>query len=110
MMTPIHPDRDFYILDALANDVEDVSSILQMLNSDSELGWHKELGRKFTCNDVAEGLSRLVRLGSVQVYLTDDDEKALIPLAEKTLPLEMSVAWFGLTGRGRLIHENWKSG
>ena len=33
---------DMYVLDALANDVEDVEAILRMLNSDTALGWHNE--------------------------------------------------------------------
>lgn len=46
------PRPDMYILDTLANDVEDLESILRMLNSDTAIGWHKQWGRRFTRDEV----------------------------------------------------------
>jgi len=99
---------DMYVLDALANDVEDVEAILRMLNSDTALGWHNEWGRKFRRDEIIETLCRLVADDLVRVYETKE-EPGLVPLPSRTLPpANFDAAWFGLTERGRLVHTNWE--
>lgn len=98
---------DVFVVDALSNDVEDLESLLRMLNSDTQIGWVQEWGRAFTKLDVIGALMRLIRNGAVQAYVVDTDRKGLVPLQDSALPIAMENAWFGLTGRGRVLHANW---
>ncbi len=98
---------DPYVLDTLADDVENLESILRMLNSDTELGWVREWGRQFTREDVISALSRLVRDDHVFVVARDGGE--MQQLSPRALPPESyGDAYFGITDRGRLIHADWE--
>lgn len=106
MRDATRPDK--YVLDALANDVEDVESILRMLNSDTDLGWRAEWGRNFSRSDVVTALTRLVREDFVQVFAHDPGAKAAVPLPRGEVPPgNFDNAYFGMTERGRLVHSNW---
>lgn len=99
---------DLYVLDALANDIEDLDSILRMLNSDSSLGWAAEWGRPFQRGELVEALSRLVAKNNVQVLVLAPDGKSLESLSSTALPPgSYQDAYFSLTDRGRLVHRNW---
>lgn len=100
---------DLYVLDMLANDVEDVESILRMLNH-SEIGWAEEWGHQFTSSEVVQALARLTKDGAVRAYVLNADGKALEPLEMSALPATFDGVWFGLTGRGRIRHSNWQEG
>lgn len=99
---------DLYVLDALANDVEDLESILRMLNH-SEIGWSEEWGHQFTSSEVVQALARLIRDSAVRAYVLDTNGKALEPLEVSALPATFEGVWFGLTGRGRMRHGNWQT-
>ena len=99
---------DLYVLDSLANDIEDLEGILRMLNSNTELGWATEWGRPFQREELVTALSRLVTKGYVQVFALAADGKSLEPLAPTVLPPgTYQDTYFGMTDRGRLIHRNW---
>jgi len=99
---------DLYVLDALANDIEDLESILRMLNGDTSLGWAAEWGRPFQRGDVVEALSRLAAKDYVQVLVLASDGKSLESLSSTALPPgSYQDAYFALTARGRLVHRNW---
>ena len=99
---------DMYVLDALANDVEDIESILRMLNSETDLGWRAEWGREFNRLDVVSALSRLIRQDFVRVFIHDEEGKALREIANALLPpANYDDAYFGMTERGRVMHSNW---
>ncbi len=99
---------DPYVLDALANDIEDLESILRMLNSDTDLGWAKEWGRAFSRGEIVEALSRLIKRELVCVLVHARDGKSLTSLAPGTLPPgDYEHVYFSLTERGRLVHTNW---
>lgn len=99
---------DMYVLDALANDIEDLEAILRMLNSDTVLGWHKEWGRKFRREEIVEALCRLVVDDLVLAYVTLE-KPGLVTLPARTLPDgDFDDASFGLTEKGRLVHANWE--
>ena len=101
---------DMYVLDALASDIEDLEGILRMLNSETELGWHKEWGRKFSREEIVEALCRLVSDDLVLTYVTPE-KPGLVALAPRALPPgDFDDAWFGLTEKGRLVHANWEPG
>ena len=107
-MTHKNPSPDLYVLDALANDIEDLESILRMLNSDTVLGWSDEWGRAFRRDEVVESLSRLIQKGWVQVLVHAVDGKSLSELATGSLPPDsFDDVYFSATGAGRLVHRNW---
>jgi hypothetical protein len=100
---------DMYVLDRLANDVENLEDILRMLNSDTAVGWHKHWGRHFNRDEVVQALSRLIQTDCVRASMLTGDGKWLQELPSSTLPPgNFDDAWFGLTPRGRLIHTNWE--
>ena len=100
---------DLYVLDALANDVEDLESVLRMLNSNTALGWTKEWGRSFNRGEIVEALSRLVAKNLVQVLTLADDGCSLQSLPAATPPPSVyDEVYFALTERGRLVHRNWE--
>jgi hypothetical protein len=97
---------DLYVLDSIADDVEDLESILRMLNSDSAIGWHRAPGRHFERQEVVEALSRLVRSDLARVSVLDG--KHLVELKAGQLPPESyDHAWFAITARGRVVHTTW---
>ncbi len=100
---------DNYVLDALANDVEDLETVLRSLNSDTVLTWRQVWGREFDREEVIEALARLIRQDLVQAYELDNNGTSLIELPARTLPSgDFWNFWFGLTPRGRLVHQNWE--
>ena len=102
------PHADLYVLDALANDTEDLESILRMLNSDTELGWTKEWGRTFSRQDVVEALSRLISKDLVRVLTPTAEVGTIEHAPPTTLPRETyDNVYFATTARGRLVHANW---
>jgi len=98
---------DMFVLDVVADDVEDLEGILRNLNR-SPSGWRDSWGREFSRDEVVAALSRLVREDHVRGYVLDDAGTALVELPARALPpATFDDAWFGLTPRGRLIHSNW---
>jgi hypothetical protein len=93
----------------LVNDIEDLESVLRMLNSNTALGWSKEWGRPFHREEVVEVLTRLVAKDLVQVLILAADEKSLEALPRSTLPPgRYDDVYFTLTEKGRLVHQNWE--
>lgn len=99
---------DLYVLDAIADDVEDLATIMRTLNSDTAIGWHRAWGRHFDRIEVVAALSRLIRAGLVRVALLSTDGKELVELPLKGLPpADYDDAWYAMTPAGRLVHTNW---
>jgi hypothetical protein len=99
---------DMYVLDSLANDVEDLETILRLLNGDTELAWRDEWGREFQRSEVVEAVSRLIRRNAVRAYAISSEGKSLHALPERTLPSgDYGDAYFGLTPQGRMLHRDW---
>jgi hypothetical protein len=99
---------DMFVLDALVNDIEDVESVLRMLNSDTALGWSDEWGRPFQRGEVVATLTRLIAKNYVDVLVLASDGKSLESLPSKSLPpSSYEEVYFAITDRGRTIHRNW---
>ena len=108
-MTPPERLPDMYVLDSLADDVENLEEILRSLNSDTAVGWHQRWGRHFSREEVVQSLSRLIQTDCVRASVLTENGKWLQELPSSTLPPgNFDEAWFGLTPRGRLIHTNWE--
>jgi hypothetical protein len=107
-MTDKDRTPDLYVLDALSNDIEDLESVLRMLNSDTALGWAKEWGRTFTRAEIVEAVSRLIKRDLVRVLVYGSDGKSLTELSPEVLPPgDYGDVYFSLTERGRLVHSSW---
>jgi hypothetical protein len=99
---------DLYVLDALANDFEDLEGVLRMLNSDTSLGWKWAWGRDFEREEVVSALSRLVSKDAVRVLVLSDDGKHLTDWPRGALPpASYGDVYFAMTERGRVIHSTW---
>lgn len=110
-MTSREDTPDLYVLDTLADDVEELSAILRALNSDSTIGWYHTWGRPFTRDEVVQALSRLIRADGVRVAVLTPDGKSLDDLPPRQLPpASYDEAWFSMTPQGRLRHSNWNPG
>lgn len=108
-MKPIARLPDMFVLDALANDIEDLDGIIRMLNSDTALGWVAEWGRSFRREEVVEALSRLIMRDFVTALILHSDGRSLQKLPAMTLPpLSYDEAYFSMTDRGRLLHSSWE--
>jgi hypothetical protein len=99
---------DLYVLDMLADDVEDLATILNSLNSDRAASWRHVWGRNFSRQEVVQALSRLIREGLVRVAVLTTDGKWLEELKERELPpVDYGDVWFSITAHGQLFHQNW---
>jgi len=99
---------DMYVLDSLANDVEDLDSILRLLNGSTEFAWRGEWGRAFRREDVVASLSRLIRRRAVRAYVLSVDGRRLEGLSEGVLPSgDFGDAHYGMTPHGRMMHSHW---
>lgn len=107
-MTSREDTLDLYVLDAVADDIENLEAIIRTLNSDSAIGWHRIWGRHITREEIVQALSRLIRADLVRVALLTADGKSLEDISAGQLPpTNYDDAWFSMTQRGRLRHSNW---
>lgn len=101
-------EPDMYVLDALADDLEDLESALRLLNSETAFSWRTESGRLVCRTDLVLALSRLIRDELVHVYVHGDDELGLREMPDGAMPpASYDDVYFGITDRGRLVHSNW---
>ena len=100
-------DIDYYVLDALANDLESLDDILRLVNH-PDVGWVPEAGRPVSRAAIVATLPRLVRDKLVQVYVPSATTSELEPLPIGRLPTTPVDGWyFGMTAHGRTVHANW---
>ena len=105
------PIPDLYVLDAIADDAKDLETILQALNGESVLGWHRRWGKLFTRDEIVISLARMIKEDYVRAALLTPDAKWLEELDERSLPSgDFSEAWFAIRPRGRMVHASWDPG
>ena len=100
---------DFVVLDALANDLEDIEHILHLVNHDT-VGW-RELngGRHYTREQIIPSLLRLVRDDLVEACSYSESERGLVGIGRAVLPTgALDDFWFVMTPRGRVVHSSWE--
>lgn len=101
------PAIDYFVLDALANDLEGLDDILRLVNR-PDVGWVAEAGTRIEAAAVLLALPRLMRDHLIQVFVPSADTSELDALPAGVLPaVPLEECYFGLTTQGRLVHGNW---
>lgn len=98
---------DFFVLDALANDIESLEDTLRILNSPTELGWRDQHPGEFRSDDVVPALIRGIEAGHIEVCLPGSDGQ-LRDVGSGIVPAGMiETFWFRLTSSGRAALNAW---
>ena len=98
---------DYFVLDALSYDIEDLEHVLQILNSQG-LGWRSFHQSPFNSQEILPSLMKSVRMGLIEVCVEAEDG-ALQGLGERTLPnVPLQTVWFRLTPRGQITIDSWE--
>ena len=99
---------DYVVLDALANDIEDVSSILRLANHPG-VGWTRLVGGRIEETSVLATLLRLVTDQLVRVLVPSSEAPCLEPLPLGALaPVELVPhCYYEMTSAGREVHTAW---
>jgi hypothetical protein len=99
---------DYFVLDALANDLESLDDIVRLLNSD-RLGWRSYHAAPFERIEVVPALFRGITNGLIRVAVLTPDGRWLTPLEDRVLPSgDLDEAWFSLTPHGQMVHLTWE--
>ena len=99
-----------FVRDVLRHDViEQLSSILNLINNDGGVGWRDQWPRDFESQEVIRALRRLVALGDVVVVRVRTDRGGYdddLDADPETFPIDENT-WFHLTPRGWASLEQW---
>ncbi len=99
---------DYFVLDTLANDLEDLPSILRILNSPTELGWRDQHLAPFVRDEVVPSLIGAVRRGHVEACVYDGEQRSLVSAGTGVMPSgDLTEVWFRLTTRGKVVLDTW---
>jgi hypothetical protein len=99
---------DYFVLDAVADDLESLEDVLRILNSEG-LGWRAHHPSPFEREEVVPSLLRCIRDGLVRAAVLSANGKWLEPLEDGALPTApLDEVWFELSAPGRLVHANWE--
>ena len=111
-MTPLHLHAEqfpMFVIDVLRYDIEQVPSIVNLLNDRTNIGWREYWPHDFTEAEVIGALGVLTAERLVDVYQAVDDASDLIPcdvLPDFTQSLDNY--WFLLLDSGRQKLEQWQ--
>jgi hypothetical protein len=99
---------DYYVMDALANDIESIEHLLHLTNH-PDMGWRTEHGGPITREDVVPSLLRLIRDGLVRSYIPSASEPELEECALGVTPTSnWDDCYFGLSAHGKVVHASWE--
>jgi hypothetical protein len=108
----LYRDRiQMFILDVLRHDViEQVTSILKLLNSDGGIGWRDLWPHDFTPSEVIPALVELVSAGYIRALREHEtsDQLVEIRLSELDISRDQDILWFGLTDEGYRAWDRWE--
>ena len=101
------PQLGYFVLDVLQYDIEQMSSILGMLNATSDMGWRDSTERDFSAPEVREVLHYLAGGGLVIPY-ADLGGEQLVPI-EKVSAKRRSDEdlWWLLSAEGEKVLNEW---
>ncbi|MEQ8209738.1 MAG: hypothetical protein RH917_07885 [Lacipirellulaceae bacterium] len=102
-----------FVLDVLQYDIEQINSVINLLNDSSgSIGWSEFCPDGFRNEDVIQVLKILASLGHVDVYQYSEEESCLVPSGEPGfVPDDLESAindyWFLRTRSGEKRWEEW---
>ena len=100
---------DGFVMDAIAFDADQLDGILAYLN-EPESEWRRSSERRAQRAEVLAALLRLVRSGSVSVWVPNPTGDDFVECGEGVWPDgPMGELYFDLTGRGMVRYLNWDS-
>ena len=100
---------EYFILDALADDVESLEQILPAVRRAVEYWDVSEAPSAFGRDRIVGSLIRLIREESVAALVYTATDKALVDVGNGVVPSgSLDDYWFRLTGRGRVLHQSWE--
>jgi len=106
-MTMARQPIDYFVLDAIADDIESLDDVLRAVNHPT-MGWQASFGSAIRREDAVPALMRLIRDELAELYEYSDRDKSLVKLALKVQPSrQFEEYWFGITKRGKMIHDAW---
>lgn len=99
---------DYYVLDALADDIESLEQIVPSVRLAATM-WKSELKPESVNRQVViSSLLRLLRERSISAFCYSLSGKDLEELPPGVVPDgNFDDHWFGLTVRGRMLHSAW---
>ena len=102
------PPLEYWVLDTLANDVESLTHIHELLNH-PEVGWTDHHGGPIPSDTIVPVGRKLVGERLIQAYVSPPGEIHLEEAAEGVFPDgDADAVYFGLTPQGRAIHAAWE--
>lgn len=96
------------VLDVICDDIENIDSILRMLNHPYKESWRHARGRPFDGVEVRAALEHLVGQDLVTPCIENPSTGALEPIpAEAVCGMDWDAAWFVIEPSGREAVERW---
>jgi hypothetical protein len=107
-MSDVRHLLDFVVLDALANDIEDLDGIQRLANH-ADIGWTAEAGGEIAIAPLLAALTRLIRDHLVRAHVESASVPELVPLPLGVLPdaTQLPTAYFQVLPAGRALHAAW---
>lgn len=101
-----------FVLDVLKYDIEQISSIVNLMNNTGCIGWRVFSPTDFSKEDVIPVLGELIQNGYLDLYDYSEREKCLLPVGDiGYLPGDFSgneeQYWYLLTSKGRELLDIW---
>jgi hypothetical protein len=101
---------DMFIIDVLRHDIEDIESILKMLNDTGCIGWRQFWPHDFQREEILQGLSRLVKAGMVSPLHYDGQQRVLVNVEGSfDIVQDREDLWFKLDAPGLAQWDKWEA-
>lgn len=103
---------EMFVVDVLRYDIEQISSIVNLLNNTGCIGWRDQWPADFQSDEIVSVIPSLVGKGYVDVYVYSKSQNALVPACEAGFMPEgfagnENAYWFLLTKKGMAAWELW---
>jgi hypothetical protein len=101
---------DMFIIDVLQHDIENLSSILRLLNNDSCIGWRVFWPHEFSAQEVVPELIRLCSQGLLAAFMVREDDNALHEIDRRPSETEVTSGdlWFSVSKQGNACWDAWE--
>ncbi len=97
-----------FIVDVLRHDIEQVSSIIKLLNDRECIGWREFWPHDFSIEEAVYSLNRLMNRSYVRQLIYDQENKVLIPaVTTNEIVTGEEEYWFELTDLGKAAWKEW---